>query len=184
MAHFIRSLRIKNFRSIVDQTFSLGEESLSILVGRNDAGKSNVLKALNLFFNGETETGCGFRFDDDYSYIAGTGKGKAKEVLVDLTVAPPSRLKNANPVRWTKTWRNDNLEVETRFAYNDGRPIGPRSGIHQWLRKLKYRYVPAEKGTAYFPQLMSELHDVLNDVHEMEFNESAFGFVQEIQNIS
>lgn len=184
MAHFITSLRIKNFRSIVDQTFVLNNESLSILVGRNDAGKSNVLKALHLFFNGQTEAGTEFRFDDDYSYIAGTGKGKAREVLVDLTIAPPSRLKNANLVRWTKTWRNDNFEVETRFAYNDGEPIGPRSGIHQWLRKLKYRYVPAEKGTTYFPQLMSELHDVLNDVHAIEFNESAFGFVEEIQNIS
>lgn len=184
MAQFITSIRIKNFRSIVDQTFDLHNESLSILVGRNDVGKSNVLKALNLFFNGQTGASTSFRFDDDYSFIAETGKGKAREVLVDLTITPPSRLKNSKPVRWIKTWRGDNLQLETKFSYNDGMPIGPRSGIHQWLRKLKYRYVPAEKGTAYFPQLMSELHDVMNDVHAIEFNESAFGFVEEIQNIS
>lgn len=184
MPQFINSLRIKNFRSIVDETLNLTQESLSILVGRNDVGKSNVLKALNLFFTGETDAGTIFRFEHDYSYAAGTGKGKAREVLVELTIMPPDRLSNAKPVRWAKTWRSDNLEVETKFAFSDGDTIGTRSGVYQWLRKLKYRYVPAEKGSAYFPQLMSELHDVLNEVHAIEFNESAFRFVGEIQHIS
>ena len=184
MPHFINKLRIKNFRSIVDETVNFSEESLSILVGRNDAGKSNVLKALNLFFNGETDAGTTFRFEHDYSYAAGTGKGKAKEVLVELTIVPPDRLSKARPVRWAKTWRRDNLETETRFAFSDGGTIGARTGISQWLRKLKYRYVPAEKGSAYFPQLMSELHDVLNETHANEFSESTLGFVSEIQSIS
>ena len=184
MPHFINSLRIRNFRSIVNESLTLNEESLSIFVGRNDVGKSTVLKALNLFFNGETDADTTFRFEHDYSYNAGTGKGKAKEVLIELTVIPPDRLSNSKPVRWTKTWRGDDLEFQTRFEFCDGGSIDGRSGVHQWLRKLKYRYVPAEKGTAYVPRLMSELHDVLNEVHSTQFNGSAAKFVGEIQDIS
>lgn len=51
----IKHIRIKNFRSIVDLSIDVGK--MNIFVGLNDAGKSNVLKALNLFFNGETEPG-------------------------------------------------------------------------------------------------------------------------------
>lgn len=45
----LTSVKIKNFRSIEDRTIDL--QDLAVFVGNNDAGKSNVLKALNLFFN-------------------------------------------------------------------------------------------------------------------------------------
>ena len=183
MAQFIKSIRVKNFRSIVDQTFSLSEESLSIFVGSNDVGKSNVLKALNLFFNDNTDQGVKFRFDDDFSYFAEKGKGNTKEVLVELEIQPPRRLKNSKPVRWTKTWRRD-VKDELKFKFYNNDEIEPKSGISQWLRKLKYRYVPAEKSMAYFPQLMSELHDVLNDVHASQFRNSSIQFVSGIQQVS
>ena len=43
----IQTFSIKNFRSITSMTISA--ERLNMLVGLNDVGKSNVLKALNLF---------------------------------------------------------------------------------------------------------------------------------------
>ena len=45
----IKELRVKNYRSIKDATLTLG--SLTALVGRNGAGKSNFLNALELFFD-------------------------------------------------------------------------------------------------------------------------------------
>lgn len=44
----IKQIRIKNFRSIVD--LDINVDKMNIFVGLNDAGKSNILKALNLFF--------------------------------------------------------------------------------------------------------------------------------------
>lgn len=44
----IKQIRIKNFRSIVDLDINVDE--MNIFVGLNDAGKSNILKELNLFF--------------------------------------------------------------------------------------------------------------------------------------
>lgn len=51
----IRHIEIKNFRSI--RSLSLDANDLTTLVGDNDSGKSNVLRALNLFFNGQTDPG-------------------------------------------------------------------------------------------------------------------------------
>ena len=45
----IKELRVKNYRSIKDATLTLG--NLTALVGRNGAGKSNFLNALELFFD-------------------------------------------------------------------------------------------------------------------------------------
>lgn len=45
----IEKVRIQNFRRYKDITFSLS--NLNLLVGKNDAGKSTVLEALDIFFN-------------------------------------------------------------------------------------------------------------------------------------
>jgi AAA15 family ATPase/GTPase len=54
----ISELSIRNFRSIAAADISTNW--ITTLVGANDAGKSNVLRALNLFFNGETNPSEGF----------------------------------------------------------------------------------------------------------------------------
>ena len=44
----IKRIHVKIFRSLVDETIELSD--YNFFVGKNDSGKSNVLKALNLFF--------------------------------------------------------------------------------------------------------------------------------------
>ncbi|EFN9546682.1 AAA family ATPase, partial [Escherichia coli] len=51
----IRRIEITNFRSI--QKIVIDSARLQIIVGNNDAGKSNILRALNLFFNSQTNPG-------------------------------------------------------------------------------------------------------------------------------
>jgi predicted ATP-dependent endonuclease of OLD family len=52
-----------------------------VLIGGNDSGKSNVLKALNLFFNNQTELQADFSFSADLSRLreeqARAAKGRA-----------------------------------------------------------------------------------------------------------
>ena len=87
----IRSVEIRKFRSIksVTGTSKFNPTHLNVIVGKNDQGKSNVLRALNLFFNNETDSGVAFRFDDDYCYRANTGTGTRREVRIDLVIDPP-----------------------------------------------------------------------------------------------
>lgn len=46
----IESIYIKNFRSILKLSQPLNPKDINVAIGLNDSGKSNLLKALNLFF--------------------------------------------------------------------------------------------------------------------------------------
>lgn len=49
----LESVKIKNFRCYADE-FLIPFENITTLIGRNDAGKSTVLEALEIFFNNKT----------------------------------------------------------------------------------------------------------------------------------
>lgn len=181
----ITSVQIKNFRSIKAITRNLSLDDLTVFVGQNDNGKSNILRALNLFFNNQTDVGQTFRFSEDYCYHANSGTGSRKEVKIDLTIEPPkSRFKNAQTVLWTKRWKMDGSILESRIFVSNGKPVAPNDNISKWLDKLKYRYVPAIKGRDYFNTLMGELHDALNEAHGALMSVQGQGFISGIQKVT
>ncbi|NBS60066.1 MAG: DUF2813 domain-containing protein [Betaproteobacteria bacterium] len=53
----LETMRVKNFRSLRDVSFEA--KNLTVFVGCNDEGKSNLLRALDLFFNGDRRDGLG-----------------------------------------------------------------------------------------------------------------------------
>ena len=63
----IKSVQIKNFRTLKDVTISF--DSVTTFIGPNGAGKSTVLRALDWFFNGKhgslTEKDCSFGADTE-----------------------------------------------------------------------------------------------------------------------
>lgn len=78
----IKRIHVKNFRSLVDETIELSD--YNFFVGKNDSGKSNVLKALNLFFNDRTDFNTPYDFDSDYSKFAKRGAKQAREKQIDV----------------------------------------------------------------------------------------------------
>ncbi|WP_117077472.1 AAA family ATPase, partial [Klebsiella pneumoniae] len=83
----ISKIEIFNFRSI--QRMSIDCSRLQLFVGNNDAGKSNILRALNLFFNGVTNPDEEFNFPTDYnihSYSSAITSKKAREIKICLTL--------------------------------------------------------------------------------------------------
>lgn len=181
----ITALEIRKFRSIKSITRDLNLTDLNVLVGQNDNGKSNILRALNLFFNNQTDAGQPFRFEEDYCYHADSGTGSRREVRIDLIIEPPkNRFKNAQTLRWTKQWKRDGSIVENRVYAKTGTEIQLKDNISKWLDKLKYRYVPAIKGKDYFNALMGELHDVLNEAHSSLMANQGKGFISGIQKVT
>ena len=100
-------IRIRNFRSILDETIDL--DCCNIFVGKNDCGKSNVLKALNLFFNNETDYHKKFNFYKDYCQRGKTGKGKAQEITIEIEIKMPDHFTEKGTKVWRKVWRKEGL---------------------------------------------------------------------------
>jgi predicted ATPase len=181
----ITKIEIRKFRSIKSLVTNFSPSDLNIFVGQNDQGKSNILRALNLFFNNETDVGQKFRFADDYCYHANKGKGTVEEVRVDLFIQPPkNRFKNPVIVKWSKQWKKDGSIVELMLNSETNKELPFKNNIRKWLEKLRYRYVPAIKGSEYFTSLMGELHDVLNSAHELTLKQQGQGFIKGIQKIT
>lgn len=63
----ISQIEISYFRSIYKEQLE-NVKGTNVLFGRNDSGKSNVLRALNLFFNNQTNPGQNFSFERDFCH--------------------------------------------------------------------------------------------------------------------
>jgi len=84
----IEQIEIKNFRSFgnrVGETTKLEKISpLNVLSGSNDSGKSNILRGLNLFFNGKTDLTNFFDFSRDFFKKENPDEQDIKEELVTI----------------------------------------------------------------------------------------------------
>lgn len=175
----IEQVVIRNFRSITSA--SIQTRNITVLVGPNDSGKSNVLRALNLFFNGEIEPGRRLDFDADYSGVARKVQGKAKEISVELTISPPSTYKERRSVVWKKVWRRGAAAPYfSSRVFEDGAEISGRTKVGAWLDRLRFEYVPAIKSSDYFIRLLRELHDTFAETIDSDLRNASASFVTSI----
>jgi len=179
----IEQVTIRNFRSI-DQQY-LGLKKLTVLVGANDAGKSNVLRALNLFFNNEVDLGQPFDFERDFNRNARTRAKTAKEVSVELRIRLPRnylRHQSNQFVTWRKTWRSESASPFSELmAFSSGKKLAPNSKIPTYLNRYKYTYVPAIKDKTFFSDLQGQMYDVLAAVAAAPLRTSAKEFEKQLQ---
>lgn len=193
MAATIKSIHIENFRSI--RSIDADLTQLSIFVGKNDCGKSNILRALNLFFNGETNPGVEFVFGEDYNFFAPVRVRKAKEVVVRVEIALPEsyHATNGQVIIWTKRWREGGLWSEEYDYYGqritrnkrgqevrEDVKIPEKSNVHALLRKIEFEYVPAIKDSDYFDDLRGRIYGIISEVAARTFHESSTAFEQSI----
>jgi len=86
----IKQIEIKNFRSFGNrkkESYKIDRISdLNIISGANDSGKSNILRALNLFFNGQTNLNQFFDFDRDFFRREKSDSLDIKEELVTVKI--------------------------------------------------------------------------------------------------
>ncbi len=151
----ISSIRIKNFRSIRNELIQ--PKDFNIFVGLNDAGKSNILKALNLFFNDETDYGKRFSFQNDFTFLFPKSSHSTKEIKITVKFDIPDTYAESGEYTWTKTWRTGGYYSE-EIINSEGKAPNPKSRVPGALRRIKYRYVPAVKSPDYYKTLLGDLY--------------------------
>ena len=173
----LKRIHIKNFRSIVDATIEL--DDFNFFVGKNDSGKSNVLKAINLFFNERTDYDTPFNFAVDYSKFAKRSIHQAKEIMIALDVQMPATFKDGGIKTWTKRGRKEGL-------YNDNATELFSRGTKgtTFLSRIKYMYVPAIKSADYFKYLLSQVYDSMTEVADSALKDLNKKYSSELQEIT
>ena len=149
MGHsIIKKIHIAHFRSIVNETITVND--FNVFVGLNDVGKSNVLKALDMFFNYSPDK---YKFEENFSLIYKLPKKKAQEIIIELTMELPDNFVDKGEFVWRKVWRDSGL-IEDKF----NRAFQPYSRGEFFLRNTHFEYVPAVKSKEYFRDLLSKLY--------------------------
>ncbi|MDH0091656.1 ATP-binding protein [Achromobacter mucicolens] len=155
-------MRVQNFRSLAEADIELHD--YTALVGLNDSGKSNLLRALNLFFNGHTDLDQPLVFENDFSQQARLIAKKAKQIEIEVEFTPPKNYRDADHVIWKKVYRADSTTPYLDQVYRkDGREFSRGSRTEYWIRHLAFEYVPAVRGKSFFSSLKRRLHATLAD---------------------
>lgn len=172
---YIEKIEIQYFRSIYRETI-LDLKSLNIITGKNDVGKSNILKALNLFFNNVTDAGVPFNFIDNFNLQRleevrkESIKGK-QYIQIKVTFCRGDRSEKTLPSRFTvtKKWlRNDSIpsiitdDLEKKLTsenkrYNDR----SKSSLTTYLNRMNYIYIPAIKDKETFRFVLTLLRETI-----------------------
>jgi AAA domain, putative AbiEii toxin, Type IV TA system len=147
----LRRITIEGFRSIQSGVIDdLG--GLTALAGLNNSGKSNVLRALNAFFTGETDPGRALDVDSDY-FRPDLRKKKAKEIRVGVRFELPDAFKFRNDLALVESLLGGReFEIEKRWRRKSPQPAyfvqgselsaDERQRIDQFLQLISYRYIP------------------------------------------
>ena len=166
----IRRIEIKYFRSIYSVVLKECG-SLNVLSGRNDVGKSNILRALNLFFNGQTDwlTSIDFGKDFSFSRLEQVRKESVKGrqfIQVAIEFERPDNFKGSLPDRFMvkKSWyrdrivgQSDNLVALAKAGKCPTKLATAQRMLQIFLNRIHFEYVPAVKERAFFNHILSRL---------------------------
>ncbi len=170
--NIIKALEIRYFRSIYYVKLSNITDCV-VFSGKNDTGKSNILKALNLFFNNKTDWATEFNFYNDLNFDRlkevreESIKGK-QFIQISITFIRGSSYQNTLPEYFTikKQWdRYDSIpkisdDIDKQLAAgkikNKKKNIIRRS-LTGYLNRIKFEYVPAIKDKKVFDNVLGLL---------------------------
>lgn len=153
MNTIIKKVVISGFRSIESETLKCGP--VNVFCGTNDSGKSNVLRALNLFFNGNTDFLTTLKFSDDYNKVAFAKAVRAtkmkQQIKIRVYINPPtsySSLQSDSGIFIERSFDRNGSMTE-KFSNDKKKGV-----INRLFNKIKYIYIPALKGKDVLQNIM------------------------------
>ena len=175
-------VEINYFRSVYSVSLTQCRD-INVLVGSNDAGKSNILRAMNLFFTNEPEPHVGFDFLKDLS------RGREEE----------ARAAKGRMSIWIKIhfnnflkWKSlpDQFWVKRSWNRYDDRPADSftedlvPTTLYRFLNKIQFHYVPAIRSRSIFSDLLADLHDTLLQDESLGLKGSSQDLVDDLHTIT
>lgn len=156
----IKKVEIHYLRSIYSTSLdSVGD--LNLFFGRNDSGKSNILRALNLFFNEETDPGSGFDFDIDMSDLRKQKASEAKGrqfVWIKVTFNVPDNYRKSlgREISVKKQWNRYGGDVN--ISSSPTLTGGKASMLTRLMNQIDFTYIPAIKDLEVYADLIERMY--------------------------
>lgn len=182
----IDEVEISYFRSFYKFKFRHLKD-LNVIFGKNDSGKSNVVRALNLFFSGSPERAQPFDFQIDFNDRRFTEAGESDDVRKFLYVKitfntprsyQPSLGKKFYVKRqWTVSRGQDYHEEMSSSIPGNRKHIATRL-----INKIAFIYIPAIKDYSIFEMLLSGIHETV--AQAPAFETAVGAFTTEIQSLT
>lgn len=178
----ISRIEIEYYRSLKKVSIK-NVNHLNIFSGKNDIGKSNVLKALDTFFNKRE-----INFNDDFNkerlgeVRRESIKGK-QFIKITLELNNPGGYKTL-PKKFTisKSWdRNghqiegikDNFEALIKAKkFKTSKLEITRRSLTGFLNKIRFTYIPAIRDERFFSFLLNNLQETIFQVEERKRNQT------------
>ncbi|WP_347927305.1 AAA family ATPase [Pseudomonas helvetica] len=178
----ISKVEVAYFRSIYkDQIEDCSDTN--VIFGRNDSGKSNLLRALNLFFNNQTNPDQPFIFERDFNHSrraeAEDAEGIRKFVYIKVWFTTPAnwRASLGNTFWVKKQWSiTTQLDPQLTSSIQEQRL---QQYLTRFLNKVRFHYIPAIKDRKIFENLQTQIYKVVS-AHE-EFSGSLTEFANALR---
>lgn len=165
--HLIDRIEINYFRSVYSVSIK-DLKDLNVFLGPNDAGKSNVLRALNLFFNNESGYNEDIQFLQDVTHLR---QDEARDAKGRLTIWIKIHFNNVE--KW-KTLPNKFFIKKTWNRYSDDPEIFSdvenKQSLTKFQNKINFHYVPAVKERNIFSDYLNLLYETLSGRENIEFS--------------
>ncbi|MCK5039618.1 MAG: AAA family ATPase [Candidatus Aenigmarchaeota archaeon] len=171
----IHHIKIRYFRSIKELTISKIDE-VNIFSGANDSGKSNILKALNLFFNEQTNFQQKLIFDEEFSKerLDDVRKKSIKGrqiIAIRISFCAPSGHKNLPKTFYVeKAWDRDGKLISSNdnviSQYKKGKTKAKtektaKQALSRFINSIHYEYIPAVRSPKIFDNLLTLLQELI-----------------------
>lgn len=148
----ISKIVIDHFRSIQNETIEkLGD--FTAFAGLNNSGKSNILRALNAFFNGQTDSGVKVDFSQDY-YCHDLKTKKAKQFSITVKFNLPESFKFRKKLEAIEKLLGRSFTIKKQWTRGNPEPnyylnddsnelnFNTRAQVEQFLALISFRYIP------------------------------------------
>lgn len=172
----INKITIRYFRSL--HSADVKDCSvINVISGRNDVGKSNVIKALNLFFNNQADWEKIHNFYDNFSKkrLTEVRQSKGRQFIsIKIEFNRPKNYKKSLPEKFSveRKWfresktpeQSDNLAALEKQKKLPGKVLAAQRSLVRFLNKVHFEYIPAIRDSEYVDNLLSRLQSALLDV--------------------